>query len=176
MTGRPSKTSKLFSSSVRVFGAVVAVVAGSSLAASGASSHASRGVVVSTESTTQYGTILVSGRALYTLQASSSACAASCIAVWPELTLPKGVTRATAGNGVSAAKLGVIHRAGGVLQVTYGGKPLYKFVGDTTATQVNGNLTDTWGKWSVVVTKAPASTGSTSSTTTTSPSGGGVSF
>ena len=50
--------------------------------------------------------------------------------------LPKGVTKATAGTGVSASKLGTVTRSGGVLQVTYGGKPLYWFVGDTAAGQV----------------------------------------
>ena len=40
-------------------------------------------------------------------------------------------------------------RSGGTLQVTYSGKPLYWFSGDNAAGQVNGNVTDTWGKWSV---------------------------
>ena len=38
------------------------------------------------------------------------------------------------------------------LQVTYSGKPLYFFSGDTAAGQVHGNVSDTWGKWSAVVT------------------------
>ncbi len=57
---------------------------------------------------------------------------------------------------MNAAKLGTVTRSGGVLQVTYGGKPLYWFVGDTSAGQVNGNVTDKWGKWSAVVTKTPS--------------------
>jgi predicted lipoprotein with Yx(FWY)xxD motif len=45
--------------------------------------------------------------------------------------LPKGVKKATAGSGVSASKLGTKTISGGVRQVTYGGKPLYWFSGDT---------------------------------------------
>jgi hypothetical protein len=67
-----------------------------------------------------------------------------------------------------------VKRAGGALQVTYGGKALYRFFKDTAAGQVKGVTTDTWGKWSVVVTKKPSSSGGT--TTTTSPSGGGGGF
>jgi predicted lipoprotein with Yx(FWY)xxD motif len=117
--------------------------------AAAASSHK---VVLSTAKNHKYGTILVSGKTLYTVTPSSTACTAQCIKIWPELTLPKGVKKATAGSGVSASKLGTVKRSGGVLQVTYGGKPLYRFVGDTASGQASGNVTDTWGKWSVVVT------------------------
>ena len=79
-----------------------------------------------------------------------------CLKIWPALVLPAGVTAATAGSGVSAAKLGTTMRSGGVLQVTYGGKPLYYFVGDTSAGKVTGDITDKWGKWSAVVTKKRA--------------------
>jgi predicted lipoprotein with Yx(FWY)xxD motif len=144
--------------------------------AGAAKSHAVKGVVVATLKTTQYGTILVSGKTVYSLKPSATACKASCLAVWPEVLLPKGATKATAGSGVSAAKLGVIRRTGGALQVTYAGKALYRFAGDTAPDQVNGNVTDTWGKWSVVVTKAAVTSGSSTTTTTTSPSSGGVSF
>ena len=61
-------------------------------------------------------------------------------------------------------------RTGGVHKVTYGGKPLYWFVGDTGPGQVHGNVSDTWGKWSSVVTaKAKSST-------TTTAGGGGTAF
>ena len=90
--------------------------------------------------------------------------------------LPKGVTKATAGTGVNASKLGTVKR-GGALQVTYAGKPLYRFVEDTSASQVNGNITDTWGKWSVVVTKPASSSSSSGSGSGGSTAGsGGVSF
>lgn len=139
---------------------------------------AASGVVVSTTNNSAHGTILVSGKTLYTLKASKTACTAQCLKVWPALMLPKGLTKATAGTGVSASKLGTVKRSGGALQVTYSGKPLYFFVGDTVAGQVNGNLTDTWGKWSAVVTGKPvqASSGSGSGSGGSTAGTGGVSF
>jgi predicted lipoprotein with Yx(FWY)xxD motif len=147
---------------------------------------AASGVVVSTTNNSTHGTILVSGKTLYTLKASKTSCTAQCLKIWPALMLPKGVTKATAGAGVSASKLGTVKRSGGGLQVTYSGKPLYLFVGDTVAGEVNGNLTDTWGKWSAVVTgrsvqaSAGSSTGSGSSSGSDSGGStagtGGVSF
>lgn len=113
-------------------------------------------VVVATTKNAQLGTILVSGKTLYTLKANKTPCSTECVKIWPELVLPKGVKKAKAGNGVKASKLGTIKRHGGVLQVTYAGKPLYFFSGDTASGQVNGNVTDAWGKWSDVVTAKPA--------------------
>jgi hypothetical protein len=78
---------------------------------------------------------------------------------------------------VSAAKLGTVKR-NGVVQVTYGGKPLYYFVGDTTTGQANGDVTDTWGKWTAVVTKksATSSSGANSGSGNSSAGGGGAAF
>ena len=53
--------------------------------------------------------------------------------------------------------------------------PLYFFVGDKSSGAVNGNLTDTWGTWSDVVTVKPT-TSSGQATTTTSAGTGGVAF
>jgi predicted lipoprotein with Yx(FWY)xxD motif len=129
-----------------------------------------KSVVVKTVKVAKVGTVLASGKTLYTLKPSSTPCTAACLKVWPELVLPKGVTKATAGSGVSSSKLGTVKRAGGVRQVTYGGKPLYWFVGDTGPGQVHGNVTDTWGKWSSIVTaKAQSTTGTTAG-------GGGTAF
>jgi uncharacterized membrane protein YgcG len=94
--------------------------------------------------------------------------------------LPAGVTKAKAGSGVTASKLGTVKR-NGVVQVTYGGKPLYFFIGDSAAGQVNGVVTDTWGKWSAVVTKKKAgssssSSGSSSGSGNSSAGGGGAAF
>jgi predicted lipoprotein with Yx(FWY)xxD motif len=129
-------------------------------------------VVVSVTKNATFGKILVSGKTLYILkQPSSTACTSACVKIWPELVLPKGVKKATAGSGVKASKLGTIHRAGGALQVTYGGKPLYFFSIDSGPGMVTGNVTDTWGKWTdVVVGKAKAT--HTASPPATSSSGG----
>ena len=122
-----------------------------------------------------YGTILVSGKTVYTLKASKVACTAGCLKVWPELLLPKGATKPTAGPGVNAASLGTVAGSGGSRQVTYGGKRLYWFVADSAPGQVNGNITDKWGKWTVVVTVKPAHS-SSAPVGRTSAGSGGVSF
>jgi len=163
---------RITAAAVAVFGVSALVLAPG--AAHAASTNATKNVVISTAKNSKYGTILVSGKTLYTLKPSSIACTAKCLKIWPEVLLPKGVKKAQAGTGVSGAKLGTVKRAGGALQVTYSGKALYWFFEDTAAGQVKGVTTDTWGKWSVVVTKKPSSSGGT--TTTTSPSGGGGGF
>jgi predicted lipoprotein with Yx(FWY)xxD motif len=135
--------------------------------------HVSKSVVISTASSKKFGTYLVSGLTLYQLNESDCS-SAKCRMVWPPLLLPKGVTKATAGHGVNAAKLGTTKLANGSLQVTYGGKALFWFYKDTAPGQVKGaNATDQWGKWTLDVTVKPNSSGS-STTTTTSPKSGGT--
>lgn len=158
----------------RMVGAAVALGGLSGLVLADSTAGAASSVVVSTTKNSNFGTILVSGKTVYTLKASKTACSTSCLKIWPTLMLPKGVTKATAGTGVSASKLGTVKRSGGALQVTYAGKPLYRFSGDTGAGQVNGNITDTWGKWSVVETAKSASSSSGSGSSTAG--SGGVSF
>lgn len=142
-----------------------------------ATNHVGKSVVISTAKNSKLGTILVSGTTIYVLKPSKTACTTTCLKIWPELVLPAGVTKATAGAGVSASKLGTITRAGGVRQVTYAGKALYKFSEDKTAGQVKGNVTDKWGAWAAIVTVKPITTGTGSgTTTTTTPGTGGISF
>ena len=129
-------------------------------------SHASKSVVISTIKTVKHGTILMDGRTVYTLRPSGVACHKACLAIWPEVLLPRGVTHATAGTGVNASKLGTVTRAGGARQVTYAGKALYWFSYDTARGQVKGNVADKWGRWSVVVVVKPAGTRSPTTTTT----------
>jgi predicted lipoprotein with Yx(FWY)xxD motif len=135
-------------------------------------SHATKGLTISTTSTKKLGTYLVSGLTLY--QLNKTDCTSSkCLKAWPPLLLPEGLSKATAGPGVSAAKLGTVKTATGALQVTYGGKALFWFYKDTARGQVTGNnVKDQWGLWTLYTTVKPKSSG----TTTTSPSSGGVSF
>lgn len=159
--------------------------------ASGALHAHSKGLVISTVTSAKFGTILEDGRTLYTLQPDATKCAATCHKYWIEVLLPKGVSKATAGAGVNAAKLGTIKVAGG-RQVTYDGKALFWFFEDKSPGQVKGDGSDTWGTWSAVVlakragapttttTRAPTPTTTTTvktapapTTTTTAPAGGG---
>lgn len=186
--GTQDRTSRHRAPLGRMAGAIVALAGLSGLMLAEGTAGAATKVVVSTTKNQKLGTILVSGKTLYTLKPSKTACSTACLKVWPALMLPKGVNKATAGKGVSASKLGTVKRSDGALQVTYDGKPLYFFVADRSAGQVHGNLTDTWGKWSVFVTAKPAQSSSSSGTTpttgTTSTTGsggstagtGGVSF
>ena len=159
-------------------GAITASVLGAG-AAGAVTRHTTPKVVISTAKNAKLGTILVDNRTIYTLAPSRTACTQACLKIWPAITLPRGVKRATAGNGVNAAKLGSFRRSNGEIQVTYFGKALYWFVGDRAAGQVHGNITDKWGKWSTFVTVKPktVSTSSTSgSTVTTTAGSGGIAF
>ncbi|HWD55854.1 MAG TPA: hypothetical protein VG346_12065 [Acidimicrobiales bacterium] len=127
----------------------------SALAVTGAAGAATSGAKV-TIVNTSHGKVLSDGKTVYTLKASSTPCTAACLKVWPAVVLPSGVKHATAGSGVTASKLGTV-KVSGATQVTYGGKRLYLFSGDTAHGQVNGNITDTWGKWTAIVVSKPTS-------------------
>jgi predicted lipoprotein with Yx(FWY)xxD motif len=170
------RQTRQLTSRLRVGGMAATALAVGSLGASAliagpagaATNRVAKTVSVTTVSTSK-GKVLASGKTLYTLKPSSTPCTAACLKVWPALVLPKGVTKPKAGTGVTASKLGSTTKAG-VHQVTYGGKPLYYFVGDTAPGQVNGNVTDAWGKWTAVTAKGTSAGGSSSGG---SSSGGG---
>jgi predicted lipoprotein with Yx(FWY)xxD motif len=75
-----------------------------------------------------------------------SQCSGFCAQQWPPLVLPRGVTRPKAGPGVRASLLGTARRANGQLQVTYGGWPLYLWIGDDGPGQATGQADD-MGLW-----------------------------
>jgi predicted lipoprotein with Yx(FWY)xxD motif len=88
------------------------------------------------------------GRTLYAFtndKGGASSCADECIATWPALTIPK---TATPGAGITAGLLGKTQRAQGATQATYNAWPLYYYVGDAAAGDVNGQNAD--GAWFVV--------------------------
>jgi predicted lipoprotein with Yx(FWY)xxD motif len=141
---------------VPLSGAVLAI-GGLSTSVAPAAAMAETRALISTTHNAKLGTILVSGKTVYTLKPSKVPCTAQCLKIWPEVLLPKGVTTTTAGHGVNASRLGAVSGSGGSRQITYRGKRLYFFIKDTAPGQVNGNgVTTPWGKWSVVVTVKPA--------------------
>jgi predicted lipoprotein with Yx(FWY)xxD motif len=75
-----------------------------------------------------------------------SQCSGFCAQQWPPLVLPRGVTRPKAGPGVRASLLGTVRRANGQLQETYGGWPLYLWIGDTRPGEATGQADD-MGLW-----------------------------
>lgn len=143
--------------------AALALGAASATVSSAGTAGASSGKQVTLSVTTigNSKVLTANGKPLYLLKPSAVSCGSSCLKIWPALTLPAGVNRATAGKGVQSAKLGSTTGANGVKQVTYGGQPVYWFYKDKANGKVTGNITDKWGKWTaVVVSKGSSNAGS----------------
>jgi predicted lipoprotein with Yx(FWY)xxD motif len=84
------------------------------------------------------------GRTLYSLSVEKNGkfiCTTSCLSVWHPLLVPAGV------RPTGPVKLGTIERPEGSTQVTYRGKPLYRFDGDRKAGQANGEGIKDVGTW-----------------------------
>jgi predicted lipoprotein with Yx(FWY)xxD motif len=155
-----------------IAGAALGAMSLSALSVTAAGASTSKTVVVSTMNGSHGKVLVDNGKTVYTLTSNGTACDSSCLKIWPAVTLPAHVKSAKAGSGVAKSKLGVTTGMGGVHQVTYNGKPLYWFSGDTAKGQVNGNITDQWGAWTAVVLKPATSTSSGSSTTNAGSSSG----
>jgi predicted lipoprotein with Yx(FWY)xxD motif len=86
------------------------------------------------------GTVLVDGggRTLYAFTKDAggrSNCNGECAATWPRLAAQGDPV---AGKGVTASLLGTIQAADGTTQVTYGGRPVYRYGGDAQPGDANG--------------------------------------
>lgn len=133
----------------------------------------SAAVTVKTASNGTLGTILVdgSGRTLYLFapdKGNVSTCYGACASAWPPLTT--GTKAAVAGSAMSS-QLATAKRKDGTLQVTYAGHPLYRFAGDSSAGQANGQGLDAQGgKWWVL-----SASGKQVDTSNSGSSGGGSS-
>lgn len=97
---------------------------------------------VSVEQVDGVGDVLVNraGQALYAANQETNGhvvCTASCTSIWEPLTLDGAKT--PTGEAPVAAKLGTIMRPGGGRQVTFDGRPLYRFVEDPDPGTVTGN-------------------------------------
>ena len=99
------------------------------------------------------GRILVNAqhRTLYLFEkdrGAMSACSGACASVWPPATT---TGKPVAGPGAVTAKLGTIRRSDGTTQITYGGHPLYGYVGDAKAGDLNGQGLNQFGaEWYVL--------------------------
>lgn len=93
------------------------------------------------------------GQTLYSLSAEKNGrfiCTGSCLSVWHPLRVSSG-TRPT-----GPVKLSTIERPEGGTQVTYRGKPLYRFSGDTKTGDTNGEGIKDVGTWhAATVPSAP---------------------
>jgi predicted lipoprotein with Yx(FWY)xxD motif len=135
---------------VSVAALVLFGIALASAGGGGESANAASGVTLKT-ATIDGVTVLTSekGFTLYWFVPDSPAasrCTGSCAAYWPPV-----IGTPTAGPGVTTGKLGTIKRPGGTTQATYGGHPLYTYVGDDAPGQARGNKIDlNGGYWYVV--------------------------
>ena len=125
---------------------------------------ASTVLVKATTNTTLGKKVLVtsSGLTLYrnkTETAGHVRCTGACATIWPPLTLPAGVTHATAGAGITPAALGKAKRADGKWQVTYKGQRLYRYAADRKPGSAQGEgIGGIWFAVSTGATAPPAST------------------
>ena len=114
-----------------------------------------------------------SGRALYIWVADTknkSSCSGACAAAWPPLTTNAAPS---ASGGTVAAELGTITRSDGSKQVTYLGRPLYYYAGDSGPGMTSGNGSDQFGaKWWLI---SPSGGQVGASTSANSASSGGTS-
>lgn len=130
--------------------AVTGAVLASALSA-GLASAASSPVKLSLRKTS-VGMILVNGRGFtvyaFTRDAHNhDSCLkiGGCVSVWPPLTT---TGKPIAGSGVKASMLGTISIKSGATQVTYGGHPLYTYVGDTSPGSTEYvNVSASGGRW-----------------------------
>ena len=84
------------------------------------------------------------GHTLYSLSVEKNGkfiCTGSCLSLWHPLVMRPGV------KPTGPVKLGIVKRPDGRLQVTYRGRPLYSFGGDTKAADVNGEGIMDIGTW-----------------------------
>jgi predicted lipoprotein with Yx(FWY)xxD motif len=139
------------------------------------------GQTISVESIGGAGEVLVDaqGRALYTNDQDSGkkvACTDECLGFWPPVEAPAS-GGPTASDSVVQAKLGMLRRPDGSRQVTFDGKPLYRFAEDGPGEVTGDGFTDSFGGTTFVWTVAasPGGEPSTDETTTSDgdDSGGG---
>ncbi|HTC59432.1 MAG TPA: hypothetical protein VK691_04860 [Solirubrobacteraceae bacterium] len=108
------------------------------------------------------------GRTLYALSPETThhlLCKGSqCLKFWPPVTVHSSKTKLLAGPGVHG-HLAILRRSNGVLQVTLGGLPLYRYSGDQARGEANGQSIHSFGgTWHVL-----SATGSTSPATPAKP-------
>jgi predicted lipoprotein with Yx(FWY)xxD motif len=110
---------------------------------------ASRRTVISVLNVPGVGTVLVdrSGKTLYSPQQEANGkivCTGGCLSFWFPVRVAAGA--ALRGPSGLTAVLGMVHRPGGMTQLTYNGKPLYTFRLDQASGQARGNnFTDHFG-------------------------------
>lgn len=93
------------------------------------------------------------GNSLYMLEndTDGTACVGDCLATWPPVLVTDVQPSVHLGSNLDATLLGTIERDDGTMQLTYNGRPLYRYAADTGANRMAGHgLEDQWGHWYLV--------------------------
>jgi predicted lipoprotein with Yx(FWY)xxD motif len=140
---------------IRTVGLTLVVIAlAVSAVAAGALAQGSKRVAKESENATLGKTVLTTttGRTLYSLSVEKNGkfiCTGSCLSAWHPLTVPAGV------KPTGPVKLGTIERPEGGTQVTYKGRPLYRFGADAKAGDANGEGIKDVGTWHAATPPQP---------------------
>ncbi len=131
------------------------VAAAAAPAIASASAYTASTVTITTGKVKR-GTVVVSssGLTLYGFAGDhgSSTCSGTCAKTWiPWLT--HGGVAVKAGSGLNQQLVGKTRRSNGTYQVTYGGHPLYHYVGDKKAGTQNGEAKKQFGAYWYLVSK-----------------------
>jgi len=143
--------------------ALIAAGCGSSSSATTASTSATPAVATPASSATGAATVTTGsvsglgivlenaqGRVLYVYTPDGKTgvtCTGGCASTWPPLTVSSG-NRPSAGGAAQLSLLGTTADPAGGTVVTYAGRPLYTYVGDSSAGTANGQ--GSGGVWYVV--------------------------
>ena len=117
----------------------------------GALGKPSKRVVAQAQNQTLGKTVLTTtkGRTLYSLSVEKNGkfiCTGPCLGTWHPLIVAAGV------KPTGPVKLGTIKRPEGGIQVTYRGRPLYRFGADSKAGEANGEGIKDVGTWHAATT------------------------
>ena len=164
--------------------AAPAASAGGSAPASGEGGGSGGAMMASTnmlmaKKTSDMGTVVTDaeGMTLYRYdkdKASMSMCTGGCAKTWMPVMPEKGSVRAM---GLEQSKISTVTRADGTKQLTLAGWPLYRYMGDTEAGDMNGQgKGDAWSAITPRGAKSAMSGGSGSSGSTETPTGAGESM
>jgi predicted lipoprotein with Yx(FWY)xxD motif len=90
-----------------------------------------------------------------------------CTAIWPDLSLPDGVTSATAGSGLKASLMSSMKESDGETYPTYNGYLMYEYASDSAPGQARGQgIKSFGGTWWVLSPSGKPITSSTSGAST----------
>jgi predicted lipoprotein with Yx(FWY)xxD motif len=126
------------------------------LAAGASASGSSKLVAKEGKSESLSATVLTrpNGHTLYSLSVETHGrfvCTGGCLGTWKPLVVPRDV------KPKGPVSLGTIRRPDGKTQVTFKGRPLYSFDGDTKAGEANGEGFKDVGTWHAARVATPTS-------------------